>query len=46
MLLTLDYALKIPSRGFAINYTATFGNIAPQQVAVTLDFSVAAATAT
>lgn len=40
MLLTLDYTLKIPSRGFTVNYTATFGNIAPQQVAVTLDFSV------
>lgn len=40
MLLTLDYSLRIPSRDFTVNYTATFGNIAPEQVAVTLDFSV------
>ncbi len=40
MLLTLDYALSVPSRGLAINYTATFGNLSPEQVAVTLDFSV------
>lgn len=38
--LTLDYSLAIPSRGLQVSYTATFGNIAPQQVAVTLDFSV------
>ncbi|MGH7499810.1 MAG: hypothetical protein ACREL3_13280 [Gemmatimonadales bacterium] len=40
VLLTLDYSLTIPSRGLSVNYSATFGNIAPQQVAVTLDFAV------
>lgn len=40
MLLTLDYALTIPSRSLSVDYTATFGNIAPDQMAVTLDFSV------
>lgn len=40
MVLTLDYALSIPSRGLELSYTATFGNIAPEQVAVTLDFSI------
>jgi hypothetical protein len=40
LLLTLDYSLAVPSRGFQIDYTATFGNISPQQVVVTLDFSI------
>lgn len=40
VVLTLDYALSIPSRGLDMSYTATFGNITPEQVAVTLDFSV------
>ena len=40
MVLTLDYSLSIPSRGLGLNYTATFGNITPEQVAVTLDFNV------
>ncbi len=40
MLLTLDYSLAIPTRGLRVDYTVTFGNIAPDQVAVTLDFSV------
>ena len=40
MLLTLDYSLAIPTRGLRVDYTVTFGNITPDQVAVTLDFSV------
>jgi hypothetical protein len=40
LLLTLDYSLSIPSRGFEVSYTATFGNISPEQVVVTLDFTV------
>ncbi len=40
VVLTLDYSLTVPSRGLDLEYTATFGNIAPEQVAVTLDFSI------
>ena len=40
MVLTLDYSLAVPTRELSIGYTATFGNIAPDQVAVTLDFTV------
>lgn len=40
MVLTLDYSLSVPTRSMALVYTATFGNIAPDQVAVTLDFSI------
>ncbi len=40
LVLTLDYSLSVPSRSLTLVYTATFGNIAPDQVAVTLDFSI------
>jgi hypothetical protein len=40
MVLTLDYSLSFPSHGLVVTYTATFGNISPEQVAVTLDFSI------
>jgi hypothetical protein len=40
MVLTLDYGLTVPTRSLSVDYTATFGNISPEQVAVTLDFSI------
>jgi hypothetical protein len=40
MVLTLDYSLSVPTRALSVEYTATFGNIAPDQVAVTLDFTI------
>ena len=40
MVLTLDYGLTVPTRALSVEYTATFGNITPDQVAVTLDFTV------
>jgi hypothetical protein len=40
MVLTLDYSLSVPTRSLTLSYTATFGNIAPDQVAVTLDFTI------
>jgi hypothetical protein len=40
MVLTLDYSLTVPTRSLSVSYTATFGNIAPDQVAVTLDFTI------
>ena len=41
IVLTLDYSLSVPTRALTVSYTATFGNIAPDQVAVTLDFNIA-----
>ncbi len=40
MVLTLDLSLTVPSRNFSVTYTATFANLSPQDVAVTLDFTV------
>jgi hypothetical protein len=38
MVLTLDFQLSVPSRGFSVNYTATFANLSPEDIAVTIDF--------
>jgi hypothetical protein len=38
MVLTLDFGLSVPSRHFSVTYTATFANLTPDDIAVTLDF--------
>ena len=40
VVVSLDYDLDVPSRGLAIDWTATFANITDTDVAVTLDMSV------
>jgi hypothetical protein len=40
MVLTLDLNLSVPSRNFELTYTATFANLSPEDLAVTLDFTV------
>ena len=40
LVLSLDYALDVPSRDLSIDWTATFANISATDVAVTLDLTV------
>ena len=40
LVLSLDYDLNLPSRGVALNWTATFANISDTQVVVTLDLGI------
>jgi hypothetical protein len=40
MVLSLDYQLDVPSRNLSVDWTATFANISPTEVAVTLDLVV------
>ena len=41
LVLSLDYDINVPSRGLALNWTATFANISATDVAVTLDLAIA-----